>query len=96
MIQPSYPALSTGEIYVPGLSAEHVAEKYGIALNAISKLGSAETRTALPPKHCWQFERRPRKFLCTQTGQQPNCAWPSALNLASILRMWFVDRVKRK
>ena len=50
MIQPSYPALSTGEIYVPGLSAEHVAEKYGIALNAISKLGSAENPHGPSPK----------------------------------------------
>jgi histidinol-phosphate aminotransferase len=50
MIYPSCAALMTGEVYVPGLSAEHVAETYGIAPHAISKLGSAENPHGPSPK----------------------------------------------
>ncbi len=50
MIHPSYAALATGEVYVPGLSAEHVAQTYGIAPHAISKLGSAENPYGPSPK----------------------------------------------
>jgi len=41
-VTPSYRALVDGEVYVPGLPAEYVATKYGIALEDVAKLGSAE------------------------------------------------------
>lgn len=42
MVKTSSTALTEGPVYVPGLPREHVAEKYGIPLDEIAKLGSAE------------------------------------------------------
>ena len=39
-----------GEYYVPGLAGEYVAERYGIALADIAKLGSAENPHGASPK----------------------------------------------
>lgn len=39
-----------GEYYVPGLASEYVAERYGIALADIAKLGSAENPHGASPK----------------------------------------------
>ncbi len=50
MVKPSYSALTEGEVYVPGLSSEYVAERYGIALDQIAKLGSAENPHGASPK----------------------------------------------
>ena len=38
----SNPALATADAYVPGLTPEYVAEKYGIPASEVAKLGSAE------------------------------------------------------
>ena len=48
--QPSYESLTSGEVYVPGLSVEYVSEKYGIPIEKISKLGSAENPHGPSPK----------------------------------------------
>lgn len=50
MIHPSYQALVDGEVYVPGLSAEHVSQQYGIPLADVAKLGSAENPHGASPK----------------------------------------------
>lgn len=50
MVNVSFPALLDGEIYVPGLSTEYVAQKYGIPANRISKLASAENPHGPSPK----------------------------------------------
>lgn len=50
MITVAQPALVTGEAYVPGLSREHVAQRFGIAPEAIAKLGSAENPFGPSPK----------------------------------------------
>lgn len=50
MVKVSFPALTDGEIYVPGLPAEYVAERYGIALDDVAKLGSAENPHGPSPK----------------------------------------------
>lgn len=50
MVKPSYAALTEGEVYVPGLASEYVAEKYGIPLDQIAKLGSAENPHGPSPK----------------------------------------------
>jgi histidinol-phosphate aminotransferase len=44
------PALATKEAYVPGLTREHVSQKYGIALDDVAKLGSAENPLGPSPK----------------------------------------------
>ncbi|MFA5662911.1 histidinol-phosphate transaminase [Castellaniella sp.] len=49
MVQPSLQALIDGELYVPGLSAEHVAQAYGIPVAQIAKLGSAENPHGASP-----------------------------------------------
>ena len=50
MVNVSFPALLDGELYVPGLSTEYVAQKYGIPANRISKLASAENPHGPSPK----------------------------------------------
>lgn len=50
MIKPSYLSLTEGEVYVPGLPAEYVAQTYGIALDDVAKLGSAENPHGPSPK----------------------------------------------
>lgn len=50
MVRPSYAALTEGEVYVPGLPSEYVAQKYGIPLEQIAKLGSAENPHGPSPK----------------------------------------------
>lgn len=50
MVRASYAALTEGEVYVPGLSSEYVAQTYGIPLDQISKLGSAENPHGPSPK----------------------------------------------
>jgi histidinol-phosphate aminotransferase len=42
MIEVSAPSLLIEEPYTPGLSREYVAQTYGIALDDVAKLGSAE------------------------------------------------------
>ena len=44
------PALGTGEAYVPGLTKEYVAKQYGIPLDEVAKLGSAENPFGPSPK----------------------------------------------
>jgi histidinol-phosphate aminotransferase len=39
------PGLAMKEAYVPGLTREYVSQKYGIPLDDVAKLGSAETRS---------------------------------------------------
>ncbi|MBV6272794.1 histidinol-phosphate transaminase [Alcaligenaceae bacterium CGII-47] len=50
MVKVSFPALLDGELYVPGLSAEYVAEHYGVPLGDIAKLASAENPHGASPK----------------------------------------------
>lgn len=50
MVKVSNPALVEGPVYVPGLPREYVAERYGIALADIAKLGSAENPHGASPK----------------------------------------------
>lgn len=44
------PALDSKEAYVPGLSRDYVAKKYGIPLDDVAKLGSAENPFGPSPK----------------------------------------------
>ncbi len=50
MVMASFTALTEGEVYVPGLPSEYVAERYGIAPDQIAKLGSAENPHGASPK----------------------------------------------
>lgn len=50
MVKVSYPALIEGPVYVPGLPREYVAERYGVPLEEIAKLGSAENPHGPSPK----------------------------------------------
>ncbi|WP_320178916.1 histidinol-phosphate transaminase [Roseovarius pacificus] len=50
MVNVSFDALRTGEIYVPGLSSEYVAKKYGVPIGDIAKLASAENPHGASPK----------------------------------------------
>jgi histidinol-phosphate aminotransferase len=50
MIKVSNEVLLNGEVYVPGLSREYVAEKYGVPLDDVAKLGSAENPHGASPK----------------------------------------------
>jgi histidinol-phosphate aminotransferase len=50
MVKASVSALVEGPVYVPGLSREYVAERYGIPLADIAKLGSAENPHGPSPK----------------------------------------------
>jgi histidinol-phosphate aminotransferase len=50
MVKVSVSALLEGSVYVPGLPREHVAERYGIPLADIAKLGSAENPHGPSPK----------------------------------------------
>jgi len=50
MVKVSNEALVTGEVYVPGLPHEYVAKTYGIPLEEIAKLGSAENPHGASPK----------------------------------------------
>ena len=47
---PAHPALANPEYYVPGLPADFVADRYGIAPADIAKLGSAENPYGASPK----------------------------------------------
>lgn len=49
MIEPRVHALVDGEVYVPGLPAEHIVETYGIPADQVSKLGSAENPHGTSP-----------------------------------------------
>jgi histidinol-phosphate aminotransferase len=42
MIEVSLPALLIEEAYTPGLSREYVAKTYGVPVDDVAKLGSAE------------------------------------------------------
>ncbi|MFM0305966.1 histidinol-phosphate transaminase [Paraburkholderia sediminicola] len=48
-VQASSSALVNGEIYVPGLSAEHVSKQYGVPLEDVAKLASAENPHGASP-----------------------------------------------
>ncbi len=50
MVTPSSTALVSGEVYVPGLSKEYVTHKFGVALDDIAKLASAENPHGASPK----------------------------------------------
>lgn len=50
MIKPSFQALIDGELYVPGLPAEYVAQKYGVPIDDVAKLASAENPHGASPK----------------------------------------------
>jgi histidinol-phosphate aminotransferase len=50
MVKVSFSALVEGEVYVPGLPSEYVAERYGIPLDQVAKLGSAENPHGASPK----------------------------------------------
>ena len=46
----SNPELGRKEAYVPGLTQEHVAKRYGIPIADVAKLGSAENPFGPSPK----------------------------------------------
>ncbi len=50
MVLPSVQALVDGELYVPGLPAEYVSQKYGVPLEDVAKLASAENPHGASPK----------------------------------------------
>ena len=51
MVKPSFVGLtSDAELYVPGLSAEYVSKTYGVPLDQIAKLASAENPHGASPK----------------------------------------------
>lgn len=50
MVQVSAPALLVEEAYTPGLPREYVAQRYGIPLDDVAKLGSAENPLGPSPK----------------------------------------------
>ncbi|MET8831329.1 histidinol-phosphate transaminase [Streptomyces sp. NPDC004610] len=50
MIRPSSTALVSGEVYVPGLPAEHVVETYGVPAEDVAKLASAENPHGASPR----------------------------------------------
>lgn len=50
MVKVSTEELVTGEVYVPGLPREYVAQKYGVPLEDVAKLGSAENPHGASPK----------------------------------------------
>lgn len=57
MVMISNEALVTGDVYVPGLSAEYVHETYGVPLNEIAKLASAENPHGASPKAAAAIEQ---------------------------------------
>ena len=57
MIQVSSTALLRNEPYTPGLPREHVARTYGIPLDEVAKLGSAENPLGPSPKASAAIER---------------------------------------
>jgi len=48
-VQVSFSALVDGEIYVPGLSSEYVSKKYGVPVEDVAKLASAENPHGASP-----------------------------------------------
>lgn len=50
MVSISSPALTGNEPYTPGLSREYVSKKFGVPLNEVAKLGSAENPFGPSPK----------------------------------------------
>ena len=57
MVQVSSISLLEGEPYTPGLPREHVARAYGIAVDEVAKLGSAENPLGPSPKAAAAIER---------------------------------------
>ena len=57
MVQVSSKSLLKDEAYTPGLSREHVARAYGIPLDEVAKLGSAENPLGPSPKAAAAIER---------------------------------------
>ncbi|MBX9844526.1 MAG: histidinol-phosphate aminotransferase family protein [Xanthobacteraceae bacterium] len=80
-------ALIQNEPYTPGLSREYVAQKFGIALNEIAKLGSAENPLGPSPKAAAAVEKARAKIdlypdwtsqalraaIATKYGFDPEC-----------------------
>ena len=66
MVSVAAPALVENEPYTPGLSSEYVARKFGIALDEIAKLGSAEN----------PFGPSPKAFEAVQKGQARLALYP--------------------
>ncbi len=62
MLEVSYPALVEGPVYVPGLPREYVAERFGIPLDDVAKLGSAENPHGASPKAMAAIEAADRKL----------------------------------
>lgn len=62
MVRVSFPALVDGPVYVPGLPREYVAAKYGIPLDDIAKLGSAENPHGPSPKAVAAIDSSDRKL----------------------------------
>jgi len=62
MVRVSNPALIDGPVYVPGLPREYVAERFGIPLEDIAKLGSAENPHGASPKAMAAIEAADRKL----------------------------------
>ena len=50
MVKVSTEELVTGEVYVPGLPREYVARKYGVPIEDVAKLGSAENPHGASPR----------------------------------------------
>ena len=57
MVSVGNPALINNEPYTPGLSSEYVAQKFGIAVSEIAKLGSAENPFGPSPKALKAIEK---------------------------------------
>src|SRR3954468_1419726 len=66
MVSVAAPALVENEPYTPGLSSEYVANRFGIELAEIAKLGSAEN----------PFGPSPKAFEAVQKGQQRLSLYP--------------------
>ena len=62
MVHSISPTLSAKEAYTPGLPREFVAETFGIAIDDVAKLGSAENPLGASPKARAAIERAPLKL----------------------------------
>lgn len=62
MVQVSFPALIENKAYVPGLPRDYVANTYGIPLEDVAKLGSAENPYGASPKAMAAVEEARRRI----------------------------------
>ena len=78
----SNPTLATDETYVPGLSREYIAETFGLPVEDVAKLGSAENPFGPSPMAHDAVSAALSQMDIYRIGRPNRCAKRSQRNMA--------------